>query len=158
LPTERISPEGQRDRLTELSRLLERTPREGVLTEVCRWLRATDPRYHWVGIYAVRGSELYLVAWAGLQPTEHVRIPVDRGICGLAVREERTVIVPDVRKSPEYLACFLDTRSEIVVPIRQQGRVVGEIDIDGRHVGDYDRSDEAFLGKVAESLGPYLIS
>jgi L-methionine (R)-S-oxide reductase len=78
-----------------------------------------------------------------------VAIPVGQGICGKAARENRTVVVDDVRAAPEYLACFLETRSEIVVPIHSGGSVVGEIDIDGNEVKAYDSSDDRFLSAVA---------
>lgn len=81
-------------------------------------------------------------------------IPVGEGICGRAVREERTVLVEDVRAAPDYLACFLETRSEIVVPIRAGNDVIGEIDIDGNEVKAFDASDRFFLERVAEKLGP----
>jgi len=120
---------------------------------VCERLRAWDARYDWVGIYWVEGDELILKAWSGKQATEHVRISVDRGICGAAVRESRTVIVDDVTADPRYLSCFLDTRSEIVVPIRANGSVVGEIDIDGNQVNAFDERDRVFLELVARFLG-----
>src|SRR5689334_708758 len=94
--------------------------------ETCRTLRADVPRYNWVGVYMIEGGDtLVLKAWDGPAATEHVRIPIGQGICGLAAREKRTVIVDDVNKDPRYLACFLQTRSEIVVPIFSEGRVVG---------------------------------
>jgi len=100
------------------------------------------------------GTTLVLDAWEGPQATEHTRIPVERGICGQAAREGRTVIVDDVRSDPNYLACFLETRAEIVVPILVEGRVVGEIDIDGNSVKAFDGSDRRFLEGVAAKLGP----
>jgi L-methionine (R)-S-oxide reductase len=105
-----------------------------------------------VGVYRLEGATLVLDAWEGPAATEHTRIPIDRGICGRAAREGQTVIVGDVRSSPEYLACFLETRAEIVVPIRTGGRVVGEIDIDGNEVNAYDASDRVFLEAVAGRL------
>lgn len=122
------------------------------LEEVCRFLNASFPHYAWVGIYRTEGAELALVAWDGRGPTEHTRIPISRGICGRAAREGRSVIVDDVRSSTEYLACFLETRAEIVVPIRGEGAVLGEIDIDGNEVGAYDDSDRRFLEAVAAKL------
>ncbi len=122
------------------------------LGEVCRFLRHEFHQYRWVGIYLRDGETLRLAAWAGAQATEHVSIPVASGICGKAVRENRSVIVDDVRAAPEYLACFLETRAEIVVPIRRDGHVVGEIDIDGNEVRAYDASDERFLTAVAERV------
>lgn len=122
------------------------------LGEVCRFLRDEFRHYRWVGTHLRDGDTLRLTAWAGPQETEHVAIPVGEGICGKAAREDRTVIVDDVRAAPEYLACFLETRSEIVVPIRAGGTVVGEIDIDGNEVKAYDASDERFLTAVAQRV------
>jgi L-methionine (R)-S-oxide reductase len=129
-----------------------------MLTEVCRFLRHEVRGYSWVGVYRKAGAELVLEGWDGEAPTEHTRIPIARGICGQAVREARTVIVDDVSKSPEYLQCFLDTRSEIVVPIRSEGAVIGEIDVDGNTVGAFDASDERFLTEVARRIAPVLKS
>lgn len=115
-------------------------------------MRHEFSHYRWVGVYRLDGATLALEGWNGEAATEHTRIPIDRGICGRAAREGRTVIVDDVRTAPEYLSCFLETRSEIVVPIRSEGEVVGEIDIDGTSVGAYDESDRRFLERVAEKL------
>lgn len=124
------------------------------LGEVCRFLRHEFRHFRWVGIYLRDGDTLRLAAWAGPQATEHAAILVGQGICGKAAREDRTVIVDDVRSSPEYLACFLETRSEIVVPIRSSGTVIGEIDVDGNEVKAYDASDDRFLTAVAQRLAP----
>jgi L-methionine (R)-S-oxide reductase len=139
--------------LLQVDAILARLGGRDALQEVCRFLRASHAAYRWVGVYRVDGEELVLDAWDGPAPTEHVRIPVARGVCGRAARDGVTVIVDDVRSDPEYLACFLETRSEIVVPIRDAGSVVGEIDIDGNEVGAYDGSDRAFLERVAGKLG-----
>lgn len=138
--------------LLQIDAVLSRLHGRAALQEVCRFLHESFRHYRWVGVYRRDGATLILEAWDGPAPTEHARIPVDRGVCGLAVRENRTVLVDDVRASPEYLACFLETRSEAVVPIRDAGEVVGEIDIDGNEVGAFDRSDGAFLETVAAKL------
>ncbi len=124
------------------------------LAEVCRYLSTEFPHYPWVGIYRVDGETLVLDAWEGPEATEHTRIPIARGICGQAAREGRTVIVDDVSANPEYLACFLSTRSEIVVPIREGPTVIGEIDIDGNAVRAFDASDRGFLERVAVRIAP----
>ncbi len=144
------------ERLSELAGVLRRAGRAEALVATCRWLRATCPRYRWVGVYVLRGDSLDLAAWDGPAATDHTRIPVDRGVCGRAAREGRTVLVDDVRSAPEYLACFLETRAEIVVPIRTPGAVLGEIDIDGNEVAAFDGSDQAFLERVAERLTEYV--
>lgn len=124
------------------------------LTRVCRELRAGVPHYNWVGVYMLeeQGTMLVLRGWDGPAATEHVRIPVGQGICGLAAREAQTVIVDDVRADPRYLQCFLGTRAEIVVPIFAGGAVIGEIDIDSDQVAAFNATDRMFLEWCAEKL------
>jgi L-methionine (R)-S-oxide reductase len=111
--------------------------------------------YSWVGIYLVDGNDLVLGPWQGPEATEHVRIPVGQGVCGAAAASGRTEIVEDVNADPRYLACFPSTRSEIVVPITQNGSVVGEIDIDSDRAAAFGEDDRAFLERVAELVAPY---
>ena len=120
---------------------------------VVRTLREKVPHYSWVGIYLLEGGELVLGPWDGPAATEHVRIPIGQGICGLAAREKQTVIVDDVNQDPRYLACFPSTRSEIVVPIlTSQGQVLGEIDIDSDEPAAFGPDDKALLERIAETL------
>ncbi|MGD0588481.1 MAG: GAF domain-containing protein [Thermoplasmata archaeon] len=140
--------------LLQIDAILTRLTGRQALKEVCRFLRHSFPQYPWVGVYRLEGTTLVLDAWEGPQATEHTRIPIERGICGQAAREGRTVIVDDVNADPNYLACFLETRAEIVVPIHHEGQVVGEIDIDGNAVKAFDASDRRFLESVASKLGP----
>lgn len=116
-------------------------------------LKGSVSHYDWVGIYLVEGDKLVLNTYLG-RPTEHNVIDIGDGICGAAVIEERTVIVPDVRKDPRYIACSLETKSEIVVPIFDGAgrRCMGEIDIDSDTPDAFDEEDKAFLEKVASSL------
>lgn len=119
----------------------------------CERLRAVDRRYDWVGIYWLDGDVLVLGPWSGRQATDHQRIRISEGICGAAVRNGQTVMVADVRSDPRYLSCFLETRSEIVVPIRSRAEIIGEIDIDGTRVGAFGDSDRAFLEALADHIG-----
>ncbi|MFH1102003.1 MAG: GAF domain-containing protein [Methanobacteriota archaeon] len=112
--------------------------------------------YSWVGIYRVDGDMLLLGPWRGEEATEHVLIPVGKGVCGAAAQSGKTEIVDDVTKDARYLACFLSTRSEIVVPIKRNGVVVGEIDIDSDSPGAFTQQDARLLEKVAEMLNQYL--
>jgi L-methionine (R)-S-oxide reductase len=105
--------------------------------------------YSWIGIYLVDGEDLVLGPWKGPEATEHVRIPVGQGICGTAAATGVTEVVDDVNADPRYLACFPSTRSEIVVPIAYEGRVVGEIDIDSDRPAAFGEADRAFLERVA---------
>lgn len=110
--------------------------------------------YSWVGIYLVEGDDLVLGPWRGPEATEHVRIPVGQGVCGAAAASGQTEIVDDVNADPRYLACFPSTRSEIVVPISHDGRVVGEIDIDSDRAAAFGEEDREFLEQVAELIAP----
>jgi GAF domain-containing protein len=109
--------------------------------------------YSWVGIYLVDGDELVLGPWNGPQATEHVRIPVGQGVCGAAAASGETEVVDDVNADPRYLACFASTRSEIVVPIFHEGRVVGEIDIDSDRPAAFGGDDRAALERIALQIG-----
>jgi GAF domain-containing protein len=108
--------------------------------------------YSWVGVYLVEGDDLVLGPWNGPEATGHVRIPVGQGVCGAAAASGKTEVVDDVNADPRYLACFASTRSEIVVPISREGRVVGEIDIDSDQPAAFGDADREFLERVAESI------
>jgi GAF domain-containing protein len=130
-------------------------PFDAVCQDVCRLLSAGVKHYNWVGVYMLDGARemLELRAWDGAAATEHTRIPIGQGICGLAAREAKTVVVDDVRKDPRYLQCFLHTRAEIVVPIFKDKAVVGEIDIDSDLVASFGETDQIFLEWLAGKLG-----
>jgi L-methionine (R)-S-oxide reductase len=113
-------------------------------------------KYSWVGIYLAEGDDLVLGPWRGPEATEHVRIPVGQGVCGAAAASGQTEIVDDVNADPRYLSCFPSTRSEIVVPIERDGRVVGEIDIDSDRPAAFGDDDRAFLEDVAELIAPHV--
>lgn len=133
--------------------------REAAMKAVMRLIAKRLPHYHWVGVYVLDGGVLNLGPYVGAH-TEHTLIPVGRGVCGTAVAENRNVVVEDVRTLDNYLACSLETRSEIVVLIHdpETGQILGQIDADGHAVGAFDASDEAFLSAVAERLVPCLFS
>jgi len=90
--------------------------------------------------------------------TDHVRIPVGRGVCGTAVAEDRDINVPDVREIENYIACSVGTRSELVVLIRapESGRVLGQLDLDSDRVAAFTDADERELRVVADWLGSAL--
>jgi L-methionine (R)-S-oxide reductase len=120
---------------------------------ICGLLRELDRHYDWVGIYWVKGDNLVLGPWSGPEETEHKKIPISEGVCGAAVREKQTIVVDDVQSDPRYLACFPDTRAEIVVPIRAKNKIVGEIDIDGKQKAAFNEEDKRFLEALAEHIG-----
>lgn len=108
--------------------------------------------YNWSGIYVLDGDMLKLDAYVGAA-TDHTEIPVGRGVCGTAVAENANQVIADVRELDNYLACSLQTRSEIVVLIHDpEGNILGQIDIDGHRVGAFEASDEALLSELATVL------
>src|SRR5260370_19906384 len=98
-----------------------------IMAETVALLQRERPHYNWVGIYLLEKDVLVLGPFVG-KPTPHTRIPLNQGICGAAASTGHTLIVDDVNADPRYLACSLETRSEIVVPIIRDGQVLGEID------------------------------
>ena len=129
--------------------------RKAITDFVCRELRKI-PHYTWVGIYNVDGSELVLASWSGPSSTLHTRIPLGQGICGAAVTEKATVIVPDVTADPRYLQCFINTRAEIVVPIMRDGTPIAEVDIDSDQLNPFGPTDKEFVEWVAQELATIL--
>lgn len=120
---------------------------------VCSTLDESFDHYAWIGIYVVEGDDLVLSAWSGPEETEHTRIAIGEGICGLAAETGETEVVPDVSERPEFIACFPSTKSEIVVPIRAPGgEILGEIDIDSDDLDAFDEADRGLLEAVAEDL------
>jgi GAF domain-containing protein len=107
--------------------------------------------FDWCGVYRLEEGGLVLDAYVG-EPTDHDRIAVGVGVCGTAVAEGRNQVVPDVRDLDNYLACSLETRSEIVVLIKSGGRILGQIDIDGHQVGRFGPEEERFLDSLASIL------
>jgi len=126
-----------------------------LLAEAVALLQRARPHYTWVGVYSLEGEELVLGPFVG-KPTPHTRIPLNKGICGAAASSGKTLIVDDVHADPRYLACSLETRSEIVVPIVRAGRVLGEIDIDSDTPAAFTEEDRRLLEAVAEILATKL--
>jgi putative methionine-R-sulfoxide reductase with GAF domain len=109
------------------------------------------PAYTWAGVYLLEGDMLVLGPYRG-KPSPHTRIPLNRGICGAAASEQQTIIVDDVNADPRYLACSIETRSEIVVPIMRDGVVFGEIDIDSDQPAAFGDADRTLLEEIAAAL------
>jgi L-methionine (R)-S-oxide reductase len=118
-------------------------------------IRAAGPPYTGVYLYMVRGDELVVEAFDG-RPTEHTNIPVGAGICGRAVAEQRDLNVPDVHQADGYLACSIETKSELVVLIRRHDEILGQIDIDSDVPAGFDATEEAAVRTVADALAALL--
>lgn len=120
------------------------------LSIVCSVLKANIAYYDWVGFYLTDPNskrELVLGPYVGA-PTEHTRIPYGQGICGQAADTGKTFIIQDVSLETNYLSCSPDVRSEIVLPIFNNGSVVGELDIDSHQLAPFTEDDRQFLIEV----------
>jgi GAF domain-containing protein len=138
--------------LDKVKRMVEgSSERDEKLIGVCKLLKNNLSHYDWVGFYLVDppGRELVLGPFVG-EPTEHVRIPFGRGICGQAAQAKKTFVVQDVSKEANYLACSPEVKSEIVVPILKGGEVVGELDIDSNTLSPFTEEERRFLEKVCD--------
>jgi L-methionine (R)-S-oxide reductase len=115
--------------------------------------------YNWVGFYMLEkdgdSDVLVLGPFKGAK-TPHTRIPLNQGICGAAASTGQTVVVDDVNSDPRYLSCSIETKSEIVVPVRVHGKVVGELDIDSHVAAAFGPDDRALCEHAAVVLGRFL--
>src|SRR5215471_20313080 len=144
------------DLLTAIRSAIASAPSaDGAMTQTVRLLKDAIPYYSWVGIYLLDGDELVLGPFLG-KPSPHTRIPLGNGICGAAATEKTTIVVDDVNADPRYLACSIETRSEIVVPIMMGARVLGEIDIDSDKPAAFGRRDRELLEPIASLLAERL--
>jgi GAF domain-containing protein len=126
---------------------------EAALGSAVKHLAARFPRFNWVGIYVLNGETLELGPYIGA-PTEHTHIRVGVGVCGTAVARNQDMNVPDVTSLENYLACSVETASELVVLIRdREGRILGQIDIDSHTRGAFGSEEEDAVRKVAKELG-----
>jgi len=124
------------------------------LVEVCEGLRKEVPHYQWVGIYWMNNAEqaLHLGPFAGAE-TEHRVIPYGRGICGQVALSGQTFEVPDVWAQDNYLACSMETKAELVVPIYRGSVLIGQIDIDSHYLDPFSAEDEELLYGIAGAIG-----
>jgi len=126
-----------------------------VLEAAVHGVHQLDPRFHWTGIYELfPDNVLRLGPFIGA-PTEHVFIGVGRGVCGTAVAEKRNMNIPDVSRTPNYLACSSDTRSELVVLIRRGETIFAQIDIDSHELAAFDAPAVDQVERVADWLARY---
>jgi GAF domain-containing protein len=145
---------------TEIDRLaLSSSSGHDLMQVLVKLLHERMLKYNWVGFYMLEpGAQppmLVLGAFEGAM-TPHTRIPLNQGICGAAASSGRTVIVDDVSRDPRYLACSLETKSEIVVPIFAHGVVVGELDIDSHFPAAFTSEHRDLVQHCAALVGKKL--
>lgn len=121
------------------------------MTRLVSILKAGIPHYTWVGIYVLDGTTLQLGPYLG-KPSPHISIPLGRGICGAAATSKTTIIVDDVNSDERYLACSIETQSEIVVPVMRHGEVLAEIDVDSDQRAAFGDADRQLLESAAAVL------
>jgi L-methionine (R)-S-oxide reductase len=127
------------------------------LEQVCEVLRSNIAHYDWVGFYFHKPETrtLHLRAFAG-EPTDHTQIPFGKGICGQVAESNQNFIVPDVKAQDNYIACSINVKSEIVIPLFKDGVNIGQIDIDSHTIDPFTDADVALLefvnAKVSEIL------
>jgi GAF domain-containing protein len=117
-------------------------------------LKQTLSDVSWVGFYLFNGTALYLGPFQG--KVACVDISLDRGVCGLAARSKKTVIVPDVHQFPGHIACDEGSNSEIVVPLMKNNQLIGVLDIDSYSFSRFDPLDQTYLERLITILTPYL--
>ena len=129
-----------------------------LMERVCKLLHERMLKYNWVGFYMLeagtRPPVLVLESFVGAM-TPHTRIPLNQGICGAAAATGETLIVDDVNADPRYLSCSIETKSEIVVPIFANGRVIGELDIDSHVPAAFGEQDRALCEYAAKLVGSW---
>jgi L-methionine (R)-S-oxide reductase len=128
-----------------------------LMTDIVKVLHQNMLKYNWVGFYTLEESEpmLALGPFEGAM-TPHTRIPLNQGICGAAASSGKTVVVDDVNSDSRYLACSIETKSEIVVPIFVRGKVVGELDIDSHFPAAFAPEDRELVEHCAAVVGKFL--
>ena len=125
---------------------------EVLLEAAVEGVHALSPRFHWTGIYELfPDNVLRLGPFLGA-PTDHCFIGVGSGVCGTAVAERRDLNIPDVRLITNYLACSSETRSELVILIREGETIYAQIDIDSHTVNAFDAAATATVERVAAWL------
>jgi len=123
------------------------------LTNICELLHSEIDYYDWVGFYFAEHSTktLHLKAFAG-EPTDHTVIPFGKGICGQVAESHKNFVVPDVKSQDNYIACSLNVKAEIVVPLFKDGINIGQIDIDSHTPDPFTVEDERFLEWINENV------
>ncbi|MGD0506303.1 MAG: GAF domain-containing protein [Terriglobales bacterium] len=148
-------------KLKEVRNAVDRLYSEGRTAErlmegIAELLNEQMLKYNWVGFYMLEAGAdppmLVLGHYRGAM-TPHVRIPLNQGICGAAASSGKTVVVDDVHKDSRYLACSLETKSEIVVPIFVNSNVAGELDIDSHFPAAFGAEDRNLIEYCAQLVG-----
>ncbi len=123
------------------------------LQKVCQLLSDEIEHYNWVGFYFKNGdkNELKLGPYVGAE-TDHTIIPYGKGICGQVAESNETFVVPDVYAQDNYLACSIETKAEIVMPIFKNRENIGQIDIDSHTIDPFTDADTKLLEYICNKV------
>ena len=129
-----------------------------LMEAITRKLNERMLKYNWVGFYMISAKDPNVLELGPLvgAMTPHTRIELNQGICGAAASQGSTVVVDDVSSDARYLACSLETKSEIVAPVFVHGKVVGELDIDSHFLAAFGDDDRALIEHCARAVGRFL--
>lgn len=119
------------------------------LANICAALKEQF-NWFWVGFYLVKDNELVLGPFQG--PVACTRIALDKGVCGTAWQQAKTLIVPDVDAFPGHIACSSLSRSEVVVPLFANGNIVGVLDVDSENLAHFDEIDKQYLEQLVSLI------
>jgi L-methionine (R)-S-oxide reductase len=149
-----------KDLKTELAELANKArSAHELMSEIVKVLHERMLKFNWVGFYMLESSAeqpmLVLGPFQGAM-TPHTRIPLNQGICGAAASTGKTVVVDDVSHDARYLACSLETKSEVVVPIFVRGKVAGELDIDSHFLAAFHEEERELVEYCANLVGQRL--
>lgn len=132
--------------------------RGDILKRVCEFIKQGIPGCDWVGFYFLDendGEALVLGPFVGA-PTEHTRIRVGEGVCGSAAERGETVVVDDVSTEQNYLSCSPQVKSEIVIPLRKGGQIIGELDIDSHTLAAFGQEERELLEEACGIIASVL--
>lgn len=124
------------------------------LSNISAAIKQTFDKISWVGFYLLKDSHLYLGPFQG--KVACTKINIGDGVCGKTFELEETIIVPNVHKFPGHIACDVETNSEIVIPIFNNDKTVGVLDLDSREFESFDESDKVWLEKIARIISTRL--
>ncbi len=129
----------------------EKNSEHDVLNEAVELIDQFSDDFDWTGFYLMRDKILEVGPYVGPE-TPHTRIELDKGICGAAASLKKAIIVDNVQADSRFLACSLTTKSEIVVPLMDGERVIGEIDIDSNQPSFFKEVDRKMLEAIADII------
>lgn len=133
------------------------TDKYSLLNEICELLQKKVSHYNWVGFYFANSQKqtLHLKAYSGI-PTEHSVIPFGKGICGQVAVSNSPFLVDDVSAQDNYIACDINVKSELVVPLIVKGENIGQIDIDSNTINAFNTKDTVFLEQLNAAIADTL--